>query len=277
METNPAPEEPSPVEDEASCSVPAAKEDIAKLLAAAMEELKPELKIDISQMTWEFGAENDLKNLYYAVLSEHPELKYAYDMKVALQENTASCTLFYMPYMTNDYKTNPPAGSHTVSSLRHAKTMAQGMIGRAERLPIAITDQTLIVDDIQRSLAQAGYGWIGYTLNQDGTEIVAAPPVGKTMDECVAAINTSFELCVTILSTETTPEMAEYEKIQALYRYVVNHGPFKCFWIRQASKTIRFPAYPAASIICGITSCLMANGITAIRPQIAAAWRTTSC
>ena len=217
-----------------------------------------------------------MKNLYYAVLSEHPELKYAYDMKVALQENTASCTLFYMPYMTNDYKTNPPAGSHTVSSLRHAKTMAQGMIGRAERLPIAITDQTLIVDDIQRSLAQAGYGWIGYTLNQDGTEIVAAPPVGKTMDECVAAINTSFELCVTILSTETTPEMAEYEKIQALYRYVVNHvrydfryyndrehmpyestvalgalrdnlaicggyaQAFKSFWIGQASKTIRF-------------------------------------
>ena len=51
VETNPAPEEPSPVEDQASCSVPAAKEDIAKLLAADMEELKPELKIDISQMT----------------------------------------------------------------------------------------------------------------------------------------------------------------------------------------------------------------------------------
>lgn len=216
--------EPDPVPPSANEVVPnepITKEEIRCQYVAAMTDLQPELQFNISGITWEFGAENDLKNLYYSVLAEHPELKYAYDMKVALQETTASCTFYYMPYVTNGYRDNLPAGSHTISSLCDLRTMAQSMTSGIERLPIVITDPTLLVDDMQRVLAQAGYGWIGYTLNREGTEIVAAPPVGKTLDECVSAINASFELCGDILSSETTPDMTEYEKIQALYQYIV--------------------------------------------------------
>lgn len=200
------------------------KEDIAVCFADAMSDLTPSVELDISQIEWQYGPEIDLKNVYYSILSAEPELKYTYDMEVSLSENgTAQCGFSYMPYRTGAYRDILPAGSHTVGSLHDAKVMAQSMIDGTERLPIAITDSTLAVDDIQRALSQAGYGWIHFQLNRDGTEIVASPSAGKTLEECAAAINESFQLAGNYLKEAITSGMTEREKIEALYDVVTQN------------------------------------------------------
>lgn len=72
--------------------------------------------------------------------------------------------------------------------------MAQSMNNGTAELSIAITDASLEVEDLQRALGQAGYGWICYTLSQDGTKILASAPVGMTLTDCAQAINDSFAL-----------------------------------------------------------------------------------
>lgn len=220
-----APTETTPPDDTGNEAQdgPATKESIKQTFFNAITELTTEVQFDVSGMTWQFGAENDLKNIYYAVLSEHRELKYAYDMEAVVSGDTAVCKFLYMPYKTGAYISELPAGSHTVSSLRNAKVMAQSMIDGTERMIIAITDPSLSVEDIQLALAQAGYGWIRFNLSRDGTEIIAEAPVGKTLDECVAAINESFRLGGEILSNITTAEMTDQEKVKAIYDYIVEN------------------------------------------------------
>lgn len=217
---SPSPEQPSPTPEQ---TAPVTKEEISARFLAAISNLTEEVQLNVSGMTWQYGAENDLRNIYYGVLSEHQELKYAYDMEASVSGDTAVCKFLYMPYKTGTYDSGIPAGSHTVNSLRAAKVMAQSMIDGTERMPIAITDPSLSVEDIQLALAQAGYGWIRFDLSRDGTEIVAQASVGKTMDDCVTAINESFRLGGEILSDTVTADMTQMEKARALYDYVVGN------------------------------------------------------
>lgn len=216
----PLPSDISPKPDEAQ-EAAVTKSSIAQLFRNAITTLTEEVQINVSGMTWEFGAENDLKNIYYSVLSEHSELKYAYSMEVTISGDTAVCRFLYMPYKTGAYNSGLPAGSHTVGSLHDAKVMAQSLIDGTERKTIAITDPSLSVEDIQLALAQAGYGWIRFNLNNDGTEITADAPVGKTLAECVSAINESFRLGGEILANTVTADMTEQEKVKAIYDYIV--------------------------------------------------------
>lgn len=216
----PLPSDISPKPDEAQ-EATVTKSSIAQLFWNAITTLTEEVQINVSGMTWEFGAENDLKNIYYSVLSEHSELKYAYSMEVAISGDAAVCRFLYMPYKTGAYNSGLPAGSHTVGSLHDAKVMAQSMIDGTERKAIAITDPSLSVEDIQLALAQAGYGWIRFNLNNDGTEITAEAPVGKTLAECVSAINESFRLGGEILADTVTADMTKQEKVKAIYDYIV--------------------------------------------------------
>lgn len=94
--------------------------------------------------------------------------------------------------------------------------------GTAE-LSIAITDASLEVEDLQRALGQAGYGWICYTLSQDGTKILASAPVGMTLTDCAQAINDSFALGATILGEILTEQMSVSEKIEAIYSYITGN------------------------------------------------------
>ena len=196
------------------------KEEISRRFTAAMTALEPEVRLDVSGMTWQFGAELDLKNIYYSVLSANRELKYAYDMEAAVSGDTAVCTFRYMPYKTGAYDAGIPQGSHAIGSLRDAKALAQSMNGGTQRLPVAITDPTLSVEDIQNALGQAGYGWIRYDLSRDGTEITAAPPVGKTLADCAAAIQESIRLGNEVLSQVLTDGMTQREQVQALYDHL---------------------------------------------------------
>lgn len=207
---SPSPEPALPLTDEA----------IAQRYAQAITALEGELTLDVTGREWKYGAENDLKNIYYALLSQRPELKYAYDMTAAVSDSAAVCTFSYMPYKTGAYDQGLPPESHTVSSLHDAFVMAQSMIDGTERLSIAITDPALEVEDLQRAVKQAGYGWISFDLSPDGTEIVATPAAGMTLQECAGQINESFSLAGEALGTLISEGMTDREKITAVYTYI---------------------------------------------------------
>lgn len=222
----------------------------------AMTGLEPEVTLNVQDMTWTWGMEIDLKNIYYSVLAEHPELRYAYQLTISASGTTAVCQFSYMPYITGAYASGVPAGSHTVGSLYDAKIMAQSMINGTERLPIAITDSTLSINDIGMALTQAGYGWIVYTLNADGTEILASPALGKTLSECTDAINESFALCGRLLSELTDDTMTTQEKINAVYSYIVKNVSYDFRYYTDRSSmpyesTVALGALQNGTAICG--------------------------
>ena len=103
-----------------------------------------------------------VKNLYYGVLSAHPEYKYAYDLTAEVGEDgLLYCTISYMPYRTGEY----PAGFQgtEVASLAELLEAAQQGITQ-ESIPIRITNPSLLVDDMNRSLQQVGGGYpVSYT------------------------------------------------------------------------------------------------------------------
>lgn len=217
LDQTPAPP-PSP-----TSSLPLTDEDISRRYAQAISALEPAITLDVTGRTWKYGAENDLKNLYYGVLSQNPELKYAYDMTAEVSGDTAECTFLYMPYKTGAYAKGLPAGSHTVGSLHDADVMAQSMTDGTECLSIAISDPALAVEDLQRAVMQGGYGWITCSLSRDGTELFASPPVDMTLSDCVENINESFRLASHILEKIVTDDMTDREKVEAAYAYVTEH------------------------------------------------------
>jgi hypothetical protein len=225
----PAPtSKPTPVPTAKPTPVPTAKPTPAapltdgEIIAAFTETitaLRGSVTLSVGGREWKYGAECDLKNLYYAVLSDHPELKYAYDMTATVSGDSASCTFLYMPYKLPGYV--PPKGSHTVGSLHDADAMAQSMLRGGDTLSIALTEPSLTVDELQRALGQAGYGWIVYTLSRDGTEIQSAPATGYTMAQCREAISESFRLAQEALSGLLTEGMTQREKAQSAYDWLV--------------------------------------------------------
>lgn len=206
-----------------SDALPLTDDEIRRRYAEAITALEPGVTLTVAGREWKYGTENDLKNLYYEVLSRYPELKYAYDMTAELSDDTAECTFFYMPYKTGAYDKGLPDGSHTINSLHSADVMAQSMIDGRERLPVAISDPALTVEELQRAVGQGGYGWISCTLSRDGTELLASPPADMSLAQCVENINESFRLAGGILEEIITEEMTDREKAEAAYAYITEN------------------------------------------------------
>lgn len=209
--------EKEPPESEAA---PLTDQEIGRRYEEAMAALEEEILLDVSGREWKFGMENDLRNIYYSVLGRRPELKYTYDMTVEGTDGEVRCSFHYMPYSTGAYAGALPAGSLSVGSLHDADVMAQSMTDGTERLSVAITDPELEVDDIQRAVGQAGYGWLAVSLSRDGTQFVATPVSGMTLSECAAQIEESFALAGELLEELVTGEMTQKEKLEAVYGYI---------------------------------------------------------
>lgn len=179
------------------------------------------VELDTSNINWKYGYELDLKNAYYAVLSDSPSLKYAYDVSFKQDANKITCTFSYMPYKLNAYKNGIPEGAYEISSLKDITLLTNNMIDGTTSKKIAITNPDIDVDDIQRTLLQCGYGFIVYTLNKDATEIVATCNTGvDSLSESVLDINESFNLAKSILEKIINDKMTDMEKIQAIYKYI---------------------------------------------------------
>lgn len=111
-EQPPATETPKePAQKPDSLPMPTTQQEITDILREAILQKQETVQLDISQMTWVYGADLDLRNAYFNVLNQWPELKYAYDVQFSQTDQKMDYTIFYMPYQTDAYAQGIPEGA----------------------------------------------------------------------------------------------------------------------------------------------------------------------
>ena len=191
-------------------------EELQRELCSAISEVRQPLPMEVSKITWDQVPEIDVKNLYYEVIRQRPELKYAYDITAEAENGLLTCQISYMPYRTGypqDWDGAP------VGSLPELIEMADAHLG-AEPVNIRLTDLALTPDGMNRALQQVGGGYILCSLSRDGTQLTYTPAAGMTMDECLALLDQAEELAAEAVDTLVDETMTEREKAETLYRYL---------------------------------------------------------
>ena len=118
-EQPPAAETPKePEQTPTSLPTPSTQQEITDILREAILQKQETVQLDVSQMTWMFGADLDLRNAYYDVLNQWPELKYAYDVQFSQTGQKVDYTIFYMPYQTDAYAQGIPEGAVEIRTLK---------------------------------------------------------------------------------------------------------------------------------------------------------------
>ena len=197
-----------------------APEDVQRELYDAIRKVEQPVPMDISGVALGEDADMAVKNLYYELTRQFPELKYAYDVSAAVEDSLLICHVSYMPYKTGEW---PPAeDAVAVSSLGELLRTAEGHMG-VEALPIRLTDPDLTPDDMNRVLRQAGGGYILCSLNRDGTEITYTPAMGMDMEECLSLLEQADALAGQVVAEVVTDAMTEREKAEALYAYLAEN------------------------------------------------------
>lgn len=193
-------------------------DEIRNELERAIAATQQLLVLDISALPATENLEIDVRNQYYAILSAHPEYKYAYDVRVEIEDdNTMQCTIDFMPYHSGNY----PAGFDGVSvdSLQDLIQTAEAHLAEAS-VAIRITDAALQVDDMNKALQQVGGGYILCQLNRDGTAITFTPQNNLSHTEAVDRLQAVNQLADEIVASCISSEMSEMEKAEALYTYL---------------------------------------------------------
>ena len=209
---SPAPT-PTPV-PQGSLTVPD-RETVKGELQAAMEELRQPRAMDLDP-----GlelSELDVKNLYYEITRERPDLKYTYDLAAAVQEGQLTCGLSFMPYKTGAFPAD--FGGEEADSLQKLLALAENHLGE-ESVPVRITDPTLEPDKMNRALQQVGGGYLYCALNADATAIQYTPPADMTLADCLEALALADSLADQVVEELITDGMTQREKAQALYAYL---------------------------------------------------------
>lgn len=156
-----------------------------------------------------------VRNLYYALLSENPGCKYAYDVMLERTgEGLYQCTFAYMPYRTGDYPAD--FAGEEAGSFGELIALAREHLDQAE-IPVRITDPDLTVDDLNRALQQVGGGYLLCQLNQDGTAITVTPLDQLTHQQALDRLVEIDELARQFAEACVTEEMTQEEKAEALY------------------------------------------------------------
>ena len=189
-------------------------------LYAAISEVRQPFPMEVSQMVWEQQAEIDIRNLYYELIGQHPELKYAYDITAEPESGALTCQISYMPHKTGNY----PADWQVISvdTIPELIATAEAHLG-VEPLDIRMTDPAMDPDQISYALQQVGGGYILCSLSQDGTQLTYSPAMGMTMDECLALLEQAEELTAETVETLIDDTMTKREQAETLYRYLAEH------------------------------------------------------
>ena len=195
-------------------------DDVRNQLQQAITEAKQpasmELRMDVNTDTLEM----DVRNIYYALLSDQPELKYAYDLQVNCgADGLLHCTISYMPYRTGDY----PEGFEgvEVDSLAGLVNTAQEHL-EAASTPIRITNVELTVDDMSRALQQVGGSYFLCQLNRDATEIVVSPLNGMSVAAARERLKEIQALADAVIEKTVDAGMTDLERAEALYAYLTD-------------------------------------------------------
>lgn len=157
-------------------------------------------------------------------MSQYPELKYAYQLDCTDGPEGTVCQIRYMPYKLG-YPDGMPEGGMEIRCLADLVEVADAHLGETE-IPIAILDPDLLVDDMQRALQQAGYGYVLYMLNSDATAICAFPGNSDTLEPSVAQARELKNLTQSIAEQIFTDDMGDEAKLRAIYRYIVEHTSY---------------------------------------------------
>lgn len=196
--------------------VTAKREDIKRELMESMQQLLQPRVMDISSAGLE-SPEMDVKNIYYEITAEYPELKYAYDLTIMVQGTELSCQLHYMPYKTGAFPED--FSGEKITSMKELLTVAENHVGET-LVPIRITNAGLEPDAMNRSLQQVGGGYILCMLNVDATALQYSVPQGMTIEDCVAALDLADDLAEEVISRVITADMSQREQAEAIYSYL---------------------------------------------------------
>ncbi|MBS5144124.1 MAG: transglutaminase domain-containing protein [Butyricicoccus pullicaecorum] len=191
-------------------------EQLQKEIYTAISEVRQPLPMEVSKMTWNQTPEIDVKNLYYEVIDQSPELKYAYDITAEAKNGILTCQISYMPYKTGYPKDWDGA---PVGSLQELIKIADAHLGTAP-VNIRLTDLTLTPDEMNRALQQVGGGYILCSLSKDGTQLTYAPAMGMTMDKCLVLLKQAEKLAADAVDMLVDETMTEREKAETLYRFL---------------------------------------------------------
>ena len=223
-EQPPAAETPKePEQTPTSLPTPATQQEITDILREAILQKQETVQLDVSQMAWVYGADLDLRNAYYDVLNQWPELKYAYDVQFSQTGQKVDYTIFYMPYQTDAYAQGIPEGAVEIRTLKDILTATDSLLDGTASQAIVITNAGLQVDDLQRALLHGGYGFFVCTLNGDGTEIRVTPGIEKTLEDSAAALETTRQLAEDLVAELVTPDMTDWQKMEAVYQWITDN------------------------------------------------------
>ena len=194
-------------------------DEIKQALSDAIDAVEQPPLFDVSELSGSQSLEIDVINLYNALLSEHPEYKYAYDMKTGLGGGTLTCTISYMPY-----RAGYPAGFEgvEVDSLRALINTAEENLS-SDSVNIRITNRGLTVDEMNRALQQAGGSYILCQLSDDGTAITFTPLNGLSRAESLEKLSEIESLAGQLVSELINDGMSETEKAEALYTWLTEN------------------------------------------------------
>lgn len=203
----------------------AAQVDAEPVLEQAYEWLVPQLTFAFSDEELTLQDRSILlQNASNQVLSQRPELKYAYRLECTEGPEGTICSIQYMPYKLG-YPDGIPEGAVEVHSLADLAEAADDRLGQ-EEIPIVIRNPELLVDDMQRVLQQAGYGYVVDTLNNDATAILAASGEFETLEQGVERIGEVKDMARTVAEQTLTDDMDDEEKLRAIYGYIVEHTAY---------------------------------------------------
>lgn len=190
-------------------------EELSGYLELAMQRAEQPPAVEAAFLDSEADPEMTVRNLYYALLSEHPECKCAYDLAMERTgDGLYRITFSYMPYRTGDYPAD--FAGEEAGSFGELIALAQEHLVQAE-IPVRVTDPSLTVDDLGRALQQVGGGYLLCQLSRDGTAITVTPQNGLTHQAALDRLAEIETLAQQIVEECVTDSMTLPEQAEALY------------------------------------------------------------
>ena len=190
-------------------------EELSGYLELAMQRAEQPPAVEAAFLDSEADPEMTVRNLYYALLSEHPECKCAYDLAMERTgDGVYQITFSYMPYRTGDYPAD--FAGEEAGSFGELIALAQEHLDQAE-IPVRITDPSLTVDDLNRALQQVGGGYLLCQLSRDGTAVTVTPLNGLTHQAALDRLAEIEALAQQIVEECVTDSMTLPEQAEALY------------------------------------------------------------
>lgn len=192
------------------------KDAVKRELLESIQQLRQPRVMDISLLDLEYP-ELDIKNIYYGIAAEYPELKYAYDLIITVDGTKLNCQLCYMPYKTGIFQDG--FLGEEVGSIKDLIAVAEHHLGETS-LPVCITNTQMEPDAMNRALQQVGGGYILCSLNRDATFLQYSVPPEMTMEGCIDALKLADAMADEVIAHVVTEGMTQREQAEAVYSYL---------------------------------------------------------